>query len=135
MDFFDQVLRHNAMRGRAKKPPMKRKDMADLAKQILFQRGIDGIGSFMALEPYSRVKSSNGGPPAGPPPRAVRSDGREKNYTEMTLEEKVRKCCRAFNSAQGCSRKNCTWKHWCSHVDEAKKLVCWKTNHNLKTHK
>jgi hypothetical protein len=39
MDFFDQVLRHNAMPGRAKKPPMDRREMLDLAKQLLFQKG------------------------------------------------------------------------------------------------
>ena len=134
MDFFDQVLRHNAMRGRAKKPPMNRVDMLDLAKQLLFQKGIDGIGSFIALEPYSRNKSTVEDK-VTVVPRSGRPEGKEKPYSEMTIEEKVRKCCRAYNTAQGCTRKGCQWKHWCSHVDEVKKLVCWKKSHNLKTHK
>ena len=40
MDFFDQVLRFDAMRGRARKPPMDRTEMLDLAKKLLFRKGI-----------------------------------------------------------------------------------------------
>ena len=39
MDFFDQVLSANAMRGRSKKPPVNREEMMATAKELLFKQG------------------------------------------------------------------------------------------------
>ena len=114
MDFFDQVLRFDAMRGRARKPPMDRTEMLDLAKKLLFRKGIDGLTSFIAVEPYSRGKTALKTPN---PPKDNRGNGNEdksqKSYSDMTVEEKVRKCYRAFNLDKGCSMPagKCHWKH------------------------
>jgi len=39
MTISGQVLRHNAMMGRCRKPPMDQKEMLDLAKELLFRKG------------------------------------------------------------------------------------------------
>ena len=62
MNFFDQVLKTSAMKGRMKRPPMSRKEMLELAKQLLFAKGVDGLASFMNLEPYTVRGATKSGP-------------------------------------------------------------------------
>lgn len=59
-----QVLRHNAMKGRARKPPMKAKNMMALALELLSQPQyqVEGLTS-MVREPYTIAASR--GPRAG----------------------------------------------------------------------
>ena len=47
MNFFDQVLKISAMKGRAQRPPMDRMEMLELAKQLRFAKGVDGVTSCM----------------------------------------------------------------------------------------
>ena len=64
-----------------------------------------------------------------------REQGRELPYDQMTVEQKVAKCCRDFNSAKGCTSRRCGLKHWCSAVDRVTKRVCWNRRHALPEHK
>ena len=54
MDLFDQVLRHNAMMGKCKKPPMDRKEMKELATELLFRIGKLVLSSFYKLSSHCR---------------------------------------------------------------------------------
>ena len=110
MDMFDQVLRYNAMRGRVDKPPMDRTEMLDLAKQLLFRRGVEGLTSFTMVEPYSRAKGSGGNSSQQGGAATKSAGGSSKtitklNYNDMTVDEKARLCCREYNSGKGCSKK------------------------------
>ena len=170
-DFSAQVLRKSAMYGRCKKPPMIHQEMLDLAKELLFRRGrhleksimyrnnsrftwhcagVDGLTSFISVEPYSRGKglqdngsaggsgssngASNGGNNGG---SNGGSNGPRKSYVDMTVEEKVKLCCKAWNTDKGCAKSSgkCRFKHWCTSIDDKKEKVCWSRDHNLKNHK
>ena len=52
------------------------------------------------VEPYSRAKAT------GLPTTVVTGvvSPPEKRYNQMTADDKIKKCCRDFNRAQGCSR-------------------------------
>lgn len=134
MDYFNQVLKISAMKGRMRKPPMDRNEMLDLAKQLLFAKGVEGLTSFMTLEPYSTTSMARQSSSAAKA-KGVPRVGAEKAYKEMTLDEKRRKCCRAFNSSRGCpvQEGKCRFKHWCSHA--AGERVCWNKSHGEAGHK
>jgi hypothetical protein len=161
MTISAQVLRHNAMMGRCRKPPMDQKEMLDLAKELLFRKGVDGLTSFISVEPYSRVKvevqgnsggggnghnsgrggnghnSGGGGNGQSGGSGASFVEGAGKSYDELSCEQKVRKCCKAHNTDKGCPKpaNKCRFRYWCTYVDEAKKRVCWSKDHNLRGHK
>ena len=52
------------------------------------------------VEPYSKAKAT-GLPMSGV---TVGASPPEKRYNQMTADDKIKKCCRDFNKAQGCSR-------------------------------
>ena len=90
----------------------------------------------MGVDCYTLGKNQAAGGAGSSNPKKGGRKEKERDYGEMTIDEKVRKCCRAYNSDQGCTRgSRCTWKHWCSAVKEKEGKVCWDRSHNLKTHK
>ena len=90
------------------------------------------------MEPYSKASGEQSNAPSGGGGRGGGGSGgggSSKNWNDMSVEEKVKKCCKEFNSDKGCSKPKCRYKHWCTHVDQVKKRVCWGRDHNLKGHK
>jgi hypothetical protein len=156
MEYFDQVLRYNAMMGRCRKAPMVQKEMLELAKELLFRKGVDGLASFISMEPYSRVgveqrnnpvasawQSRAGGSGVGSSGSGAGNSGAMSKKKEGRMHrgesilEKVRRCCTEFNSVKGCSKTSsqCRFKHLCTAVDEVNQRVCWSAMHNIKNHK
>ena len=125
--------------------PMDHREMMDEARAVMMKNGQDGLASSIGVEPYS------GGFGKGPSPGNVShgskqdhgtgrhsasnqvGNNRTKNFTQMTLKEKVDVCCRGFNSAAGCSRNNCHYKHQCS-ATKSNGKVCWMRGHGVTTH-
>lgn len=110
--------------------------------------GVDGLTTFISVEPYSRTRAApetprnvdngaggSGKVGGGGGGTQGREQGRELPYDQMTVEQKVAKCCRDFNSAKGCTSRRCGLKHWCSAVDRVTKRVCWNRRHALPEHK
>ena len=146
MSFFDQVLRTNAMKGRMRKPPMDREEMMAIAKELLFKQGIDGLAPLVTVEPYSagsrtgsksgNINSTSDNRSAGSQSIGMKQGKKpEMRYKDMSLEEKVARCCRSFNSSQGCSRvaHKCRFSHLCNVVLAGR--VCWSKEHGAPDHK
>ena len=57
ISFCDQVLRKNACYGRNRSPPMQYKECYELAQQVMFDAGSDGIRSTIGVEPYSGARA------------------------------------------------------------------------------
>jgi hypothetical protein len=140
---------------------MDYKTCLEIARQVMFEAGYDGTRSTIGVEPYSGMKArtevgntavggawgggggsnSNTGSNnnARKKDRDQRNSGQPrkefKQYSAMTLKEKSDTCCRGFNTAAGCSKLQCSFKHRCSHADAATNMVCWKFDHGLTSHK
>ena len=108
--------------------------------------GVDGLTTFISVEPYSRSRAApetfrtvnedaGGGGRVGGGGGGGGAQGRELPYDQMTVEQKAAKCCRDFNSEKGCTSRRCALKHWCSAVDMATKRVCWSRKHAMPKHK
>ena len=122
-DFMDDTFRKNFMRGRNRESPMDQREMLDEARTVMIKNGHDGLVSSIGVEPYSGgfgklpspINSSQGNAKAANSNQAMaRGDARTKNLAQMTTKEKVDLCCRGYNSAAGCSRTSCRYKHQCS---------------------
>ena len=129
---YAQVLKLNAMKGKCKKAPMDVTEMMELAKGLLYRRGVDGLSTFVATEPYSRGNGigddgfvgsartrrgnsrGRGGPQARGGGRQAGGNGLAGGRTPLlsgkTLEEKRALVCRDFNGS-GCSRASCKFLH------------------------
>ena len=84
--------------------------------------GVDGLNSFISVEPYSRqVNPGAVTPPGAGPLGGNRASG----------------LCFKFNKKEGCTIKNCRFKHACSYKDKSKgnAWACMDTGHNLINHK
>ena len=108
--------------------------------------GVDGLTTFISVEPYSRraaeptmpkgVENDGGGRRAGGGGGAGGgAGGGELPYSQRSVEQKVAMCCPDYNSAKGCTSRTCTLKHWCKVVDKSGNRVCWNKTHGMTNHK
>ena len=85
----------------------------------------------MTVEPYSHSSSSSDQPrgndkgAVGPNAAEVETGAMKptgKPYDQMMVDEKIKICCRAFNSAKGCGQTaaRCRFKHWCAVVEDVR---------------
>ena len=93
---------------------------------------MDGLNSFITVEPYSRQTTPN---PVVEVPSGSRQGG-PRTFSGMTEKEKIKSVCFDFNKQAGCGRGSCKFKHLCSFVDRAKPgWVCLDAGHNRVNHK
>ena len=112
--------------------------------------GVDGLTTFISVEPYSRTKVTEAAPPkdvegggstggsmggGGGARHSGGGRGEDLPYSQRTVEQKVAMCCPEYNSAKGCSNRTCALKHWCKAVDRARNRVCWSKHHGPTNHK
>ena len=109
----------------------------------MFSVGVDGLTSFITVEPYSsKVKGRQGNSAEDSVGEGSGTGGKGKNkphkpFSEMSVEERVRMCCTNWNSAKGCDKSagKCRYKHWCTAIEASTNRVCWSRDHNMKSHK
>ena len=147
-EFMDNIFRKNSLKGRSSAPPLDRTQMLDEARAVMIKNGYDGLASAIGVEPYggtsqrTGVKNNVGGVASttnsmgnsgGNGNRRYNVNPAGKTYTTMNVKEKVDMCCRLFNAATGCSRKQCNYRHQCSKV-RADGRVCWNKTHGEINH-
>ena len=85
-------------------------------------------------DPSREVPRRQGNVPMVRNPQQGGKGGDNKSFSAMSTAEKVARCCGEFNSAKGCSFKDCKKPHICSKV-LARGQVCWKGGHSEFNHK
>ena len=147
--FVNMVFIQNSLMGRSSEPPLPYKEVLEIAKQVMFEAGHDGMLSVVGVEPYtgSRRNQEAGSAASGAAAKSGGSGGStwsgqqpgargtvdSKPFSAMSTAEKVARCCKDFN-LKGCTDRNCRKPHICSRVLPGGQ-VCWKGGHNEPNHK
>ena len=93
----------------------------------MLSSGVDGLNSFISVEPYSRPGNPNLGAAWTPPGAGA----------PVTSTVRALNLCYNFNKKDGCSRKDCRFKHACSYTEkrQGKEWCCMDASHNKINHK
>ena len=143
--FVNIVFVQNSMRGTSLEPPLPYKETLEIAKRVMFKAGHDGMSSVIGVEPYTGNRGAvkdlardnqrrQGNASVVRNPQQGGKDVSSKSFSDMSMAEKVARCCGDYNSAKGCSSRDCKKPHICSKV-QPKGQVCWKGGHTEITHK
>ena len=143
--FVNIVFVQNSMRGRSLEPPLPYKETLEVAKRVMFEAGHDGMSSVIGVEPYTGNRGAikdlpmnnqrrQGNTTVVRNPQQGGTNVSTKSFSNMSTAEKVARCCGDYNSAKGCSIRDCKRPHICSKV-LPRGQVCWKGGHTEITHK